>query len=200
MADTTKTPLREALNSVLADSILSRGSEDFEQANSSYFSAFENELTPDYIVQPSSPEQVVSLVHALRPHLLSSDCRIAIRGTGHTPFSSSANIQDGITVDLRGLKGIVLDEDKSNVEIGVGETWDSVYIELQKHGLTVAGSRDARIGVGGFILGGGLSIHSSKLGFACDSVTEFKVVLGSGELARASSSENPDLWWALKGV
>ncbi|KAK8098735.1 FAD-binding domain-containing protein [Apiospora kogelbergensis] len=199
MADTVNTPLREALHSVLADCTLSRGSEEFKQANSSYFSAFANELTPAYIVQPSSPEQVTSLVHALRPHLLTGDCRIAVRGTGHTPFASSANIQDGITVDLRGLKGIFVDEDKSNVEIAVGETWESVYTELEKHDLTVAGARDARIGVGGFILGGGLSIHSSKLGFACDSVTEFKIVLSSGELARANSSENPGLWWALKG-
>lgn len=40
---------------------------------------------------------------------------------------------------------------------------------------------------------------SSCVGFACDSVTEFKVVLASGELVRANASENTGLWTCLKG-
>lgn len=42
-------------------------------------------------------------------------------------------------------------------------------------------------------------MFSSRTGFACDSVVEFKVVLASGQLVRASADENPDLWIALKG-
>lgn len=42
-------------------------------------------------------------------------------------------------------------------------------------------------------------MFSSRTGFACDSVIEFKVVLASGQLVRASADENADLWIALKG-
>lgn len=42
-------------------------------------------------------------------------------------------------------------------------------------------------------------MFSSRRGFSCDSVTEFKVVLASGELVRANASENADLWASLKG-
>ncbi|KAK8085467.1 FAD-binding domain-containing protein [Apiospora hydei] len=199
MASSIDAGVLDALRTIFGDSALPRGSEEFEQANNSYFSAFANEVTPAYIVQPSTPEQVQSLVKALRPHLLSGNCQIAVRGTGHTPFGSSANIQDGVTVDMRNLKGLYLSEDQSAIEIGAGETWESVYTELEKHGLTVAGARDAHIGIGEFILGGGLSIFSLRMGFACDSVTQFQVVLGSGELVRANSSHHADLWWALKG-
>lgn len=42
-------------------------------------------------------------------------------------------------------------------------------------------------------------MFSKRRGFACDSVTEFTVVLASGDLVRANADENADLWWALKG-
>lgn len=66
----------------------------------------------------------------------------------------SANIGDGVTVELRGLKGIYLAEDKSYVTIGVGETWGSVYEELEKNDVTAPGGRVGRVGVGGLVLGG----------------------------------------------
>ncbi len=59
-------------------------------------------------------------------------------------------------MDLRGLKGLQLAEEKSHVTIGVGETWGSVYEELEKKGLTVSGGRVGKVGVGGLVLGGEL--------------------------------------------
>lgn len=149
-----------ALTNVLAqDSVLLPGSEAYEKNNGSYFSAFENEIKPSYIAQPTSVKQVQGLIEALRPYVVAGDCQIAIRGSGHTPFAGSANVQDGITVDMRGFKGVRLSDDKSFVEIGVGETWAAVYTELEKHGLTVAGARVGRIGVAGFILGGRFQLY-----------------------------------------
>ncbi|KAJ2994821.1 hypothetical protein NUW58_g1449 [Xylaria curta] len=164
------------------DAILLPGSEEYGKANSSYFSAFENELQPWCIAQPSNVAQVQSLVTAIRPHILSGLCHVAIRGAGHTPFAGSANINGGVTIDMRRLKGITLHEEGSIVEIGVGETWATVYAELEKQGLTTTGARVGRVGVAGFILGGGLSMFSTRTGFACDSVTEFQIVLASGGL------------------
>jgi len=135
-------------------------------------------------------------------------------------WTGSANIQDGITVELRGLKGIHLADDKTHVTIGVGETWGSVYDELEKKGLTTAGGRVGRVGVGGLLLGGeqipiprfnipqraysnrtsgGLSFFSTRRGFACDTVIDFEVVLASGEIVHANTHENADLFVALKG-
>jgi FAD/FMN-containing dehydrogenase len=84
----------------------------------------------------------------------------------------------------------------------VGETWSSVYDELEKDGVTAAGGRVGRVGVGGLILGGeiiagqrtafqlihagGLSLYSTRHGFACDSVTDFEVVLASGKVVHAN--------------
>ncbi|KAI1451266.1 FAD-binding domain-containing protein [Annulohypoxylon moriforme] len=189
----------DALTSVLKGSVSQPGSEEYEADNGSYFSAFENEIKPSYIAKPSDAAQLGLLIQTLRPSILSGHCQIAIRGGGHTPFAGSANIQDGVTIDMRCFKGISLSQDKSIVKIGAGETWAAVYEELEKHGLTVAGARTGRIGVTGFILGGGLSMFSPRVGFSCDSVVEYEVILESGELVRANAEENPDLWFALKG-
>ncbi|KAK4221707.1 bifunctional solanapyrone synthase [Podospora fimiseda] len=191
-----------ALTSALGSnpaSLSQPGTAEYENDNGSYYTAFANEVKPSFIAKPTTVEQVQSLVRILRPFVLAGSCQLAIRGAGHTPIASSVNIQDGITIDTRGLKGIVLSQDKSTVDISVGETWTTVYADLDRHGLSTAGGRVGRVGVPGFILGGGLSMVSSRRGFACDSVTEFKIVLASGELVRANADENTDLWVALKG-
>ncbi|KAJ4363413.1 hypothetical protein N0V83_009706 [Neocucurbitaria cava] len=187
------------LSPVLPGKILFPNSEHYDTSNNSYFTLFENDLRPAAIAQPTKNAEVHTLLKILKPLAEKHQIQVAVRGTGHTPIAGSANTADGVTIDLRGLKGIRLSEDKSLVEIGVGETWGSVYEELEKHGLTTAGGRVGRVGVGGLVLGGGLSLYSTRRGFACDSVTEFEVVLASGEVVRASQDENAGLWRALKG-
>ncbi|GAW18577.1 hypothetical protein ANO14919_080550 [Xylariales sp. No.14919] len=194
MGDSGKARVLGDLTNVLGGAIVLPGSEEYEKANGSYFSAFENELKPWCIAEPVDVAQVQSLVTTLRPHILSGLCHVAIRGTGHTPFAGSANIDGGVTIDMRRLKGITLNEEGTVVEIGAGETWTAVYTELEKHGLTTTGARVGRVGVAGFILGGGLSMFSTQTRFACDSVIEFQIVLASGEVAHASKRQNADLF------
>lgn len=146
--------ISDALSGTLQGSVLHLGSEAFAKDNGSYFSAFENEIKPSHIAKPTNPAQVQALIRTLRPYLIAGTCQVAIRGSGHTPFAGSANVQDGVTIDLRGLKGITLSDDKSSVEIAAGETWQTVYAQLQKHDLTVAGGRVGRVGVAGLLLGG----------------------------------------------
>lgn len=142
-----------ALTSALSGSaILRPGSNEYEKDNGSYFSAFENEIKPSFIAKPTTVKQVQDLIRALRPYLLDGSCQVAVRGTGHTPFAGSANIQNGVTIDTRGLKGITVTGE--TVEVGAGESWEAVYTELEKHGLTTAGGRVGRVGVAGLVLGG----------------------------------------------
>lgn len=53
--------------------------------------------------------------------------------------------------------------------------------------------------MGGYILGGGHSPLSSILGIAADHVLSLEVVLESGLFVTASATQNPDLFWALRG-
>lgn len=120
-----------------------------------------------------------------------------VRGAGQQPLPGCANIQSGITVDLRHLTGVEINE--GYVSIAAGERWANVYDKVQEHGLGVTGSRSALGGIGGLALAGGLSLFSSREGFICDNVTNFEVVLASGQTINANASENADLWRALRG-
>lgn len=59
--------------------------------------------------------------------------------------------------------------------------------------------RKGDVGVGGYLLGGGLSFLSSQYGMACDTVVSYEVVLANASIVNANAYENLDLFWALKG-
>ena len=54
-------------------------------------------------------------------------------------------------------------------------------------------------GVAGLTLGGGSGWLERKHGLTCDNVLAVELVTADGELVRASDSEHPDLFWALRG-
>ncbi|KAL7919379.1 hypothetical protein ACQKWADRAFT_329856 [Trichoderma austrokoningii] len=84
----------------------------------------------------------------------------------------AANIQGGATMDMKFLNATVM---------------------------AVVGGRNGGVGVGGLLLGGGISHFSPRVGWACDGVVESEVVLANGTLATVSASSHPDLYRALKG-
>ncbi|KAK7942638.1 FAD binding domain-containing protein [Apiospora aurea] len=55
------------------------------------------------------------------------------------------------------------------------------------------------VGVGGLLLGDGVSWHTARTGFACDSVVDYELVLASGEIVHANATARSDLFRALKG-
>ncbi|ROW09007.1 hypothetical protein VMCG_02683 [Cytospora schulzeri] len=140
---------------------------------------------------------VDKFVTVVRPFALDGSAPFAIRGAGQQPLPGCANIQDGITLDLRFLTGIEIKD--GIVSIAAGERWGTVFEKVEEQGLGVAGGRSAQGGIGGLALSGGLSFFSSREGFICDNVTNYEVVLASGKVVNVNADENPDLWKALRG-
>ena len=117
----------------------------------------------------------------------------------HTPWAGSANIEDGVTIDTQGLNGITLSPDKKSVSIGPGNKWGEVYKELDEYGLMTSGGRVASVGVGGLILGGGISFYSPRFGLVCDNVINYEMVMADGVISNVNATSNPQLFKALKG-
>ncbi|KAI1470847.1 uncharacterized protein F4812DRAFT_419232 [Daldinia caldariorum] len=152
-------------------------------------------LRPSCIVQPRSADDVSKAVVALAK----ANQPLAVRSGGHTNWAGSNNITDGVTIDLGLLNSTRYDDTNQTAHIGSGGKWKHVYAELEKHGRTVAGGREAEVGVGGFLLGGGNNFYASRYGLACDCVIAYEVVLADGSIVTAKADEHTDLFRALKG-
>lgn len=75
-----------------------------------------------------------------------------------------------------------------------------IYEEASAHGYSVIGGACPSVGyTGGFIQGGGHGPLSSIYGMAADDVLSFEVVTTNGDFVTASATQNPDLFWALRG-
>jgi hypothetical protein len=166
---------------------------------------------PACLVHIRSAEDVATIISVSR----TTDCPFAVRGGGHSDIQGASNIDRGITVNMAGLSDIELDESEGVVRVGAGATWGDVYKELEKVNKTVVGGRLTGVGVGGLLLGGGLSHFSGLHGWACDNVRSYKVTtlklnsrrrlmaiqvaLANGSLTIASESSNSDLYRAMRG-
>ena len=131
---------------------------------------------------------------------LLQDTPFTVKGGGHGHFAGASSVdKGGVTIDLKYLNSITVAPDRKTVSVGAGNRWINVSEALDPLGLAVVGGRAAGVGVGGVILGGGISFFSGKYGWACDNVRNFEVVLASGEMVNASPKQNKDLYWALRG-
>ncbi|PGH04739.1 hypothetical protein AJ79_07018 [Helicocarpus griseus UAMH5409] len=129
-------------------------------------------------------------------------CPFSVRSGGHSPVPGASNVKSGIAIDLRTMNDITLSHDKQTAYIGAGATWGDVYSHLDELGLMVVGGRVPSIGVGGLILGGGISFISGTKGFACDNVVNYQakqVILADGRLRNVNQTSHPDLYRVLRG-
>lgn len=151
---------REILNSISYPQ-----SSIYNASLASYYSGQESDLEPSCIFSPVDTAQVskfIKLVTGKDHHPQASQpLRFAIRSGGHMIWSGSANIQGGITVDLRSMNALLLNEDRSVASLGTGGIWSEIYSQLVPYNLTVMGGRVAGIGVGGLSTGGKKSVKKT---------------------------------------
>ncbi|KAL1613001.1 hypothetical protein SLS60_001232 [Paraconiothyrium brasiliense] len=123
----------------------------------------------------------------------------AVKSGGHNPNQGFASIDGGPLIITRELNEVIYDAGKGVVRVGPGNDWQDVIGALDGTGVTVVGGRIGDVGVGGLVLGGGLSFLSTQYGWVANNVVEYEIVLANASIITASERHNADLWKALKG-
>jgi FAD/FMN-containing dehydrogenase len=127
-----------------------------------------------------------------------NDLLIAVRGGGHN-VSGNAICNDGLVIDLSAMKGIHVDPVKQVARAQPGVTWGELDHETQAFGLATPGGIVSETGIAGLTLGGGFGWLTRKHGFTCDNLRSVDLVTADGALVTASETENPDLFWGVRG-
>ena len=149
---------------------------------------------PGLIVRCRGTGDVVAAVNLAREHGL----EVSVRGGGHN-VAGRALTEGGVMIDLSAMNAVQVDPAARRARVQGGATWGDVNRETQLHGLAVTGGAISTTGVAGLTLGGGLGYLMSQYGLAADNVVSAEVVTADGRVLTASESENPDLFWGLRG-
>jgi FAD/FMN-containing dehydrogenase len=122
----------------------------------------------------------------------------AVRCGGHS-LAGFSTCDGGLVIDLSRMREATVDAPAGRARFSGGSLLGTVDIATQKAGLVFPAGVVSHTGAGGLVLGGGTGWLTRKFGLSCDNVEGFTLVTADGSIVRASSRENSDLFWALRG-
>ncbi len=152
------------------------------------------DLRPQLIVRPRNASDVAAAVNFARDERLP----LAIRGGAHS-VAGMGTCDGGVVIDFSSMKNVVVDPEKRTARAEPGAKWTDFDKATQAHGLATTGGTVGDTGIAGLTLGGGFGWLEGACGMTIDNLLAADVVLADGRLVRASSGENSDLFWALRG-
>ena len=149
---------------------------------------------PGLIVQCAGVADVIDAVNFARDNRL----LVAVRGGDHSVAGHSV-CDGGLMIDLSPMKSIRVDPQRRTARAEGGVRWGDFDRETQAFGLATTGGTNTDTGIAGLTLGGGLGWLAGHYGLACDNLLSADVVTADGTFLTASATENPDLFWGLRG-
>lgn len=173
-----------------------RDSDGYRSQTESYWATNQGELLSSCHVTPRDSTDLQRIMFLLTYQTGSS---FAIKSGGHSVVANTSSVDGDIVIDLELLNHVTVQADQMIVDVGTGARWKDVYQKLEGMNYGIAGARAGSVGVGGYLLGGGLSPFSGIVGWACDGIVLLEVVLANGTILEVDHNNHPDLLMALKG-
>lgn len=149
---------------------------------------------PALIARCLGAADVVRSVQFARAHVL----LVAVRGGGHS-LSGQSVCDGGLMIDLSAMRGVRVDPARRLARAGGGALLGDLDRETLAFGLVTTTGTVSHTGAGGLTLGGGFGRLSRRYGLTCDQLSSVDVVTADGRLLEASESENPELFWGIRG-
>nr|WBQ01563.1 PlmF [Aspergillus flavipes] len=126
-------------------------------------------------------------------------CRLAIRSGGHSLPVWSLH-EDAVLLDLGDWKNIDIDLATQRAMVTPAVTSKELDDALSPRGLIFPGGHCPDVGLGGFLLQGGMGWNFQGWGWGCEAVEAVQVVTARGELLWCNSKQHSDLYWAARGA
>lgn len=149
---------------------------------------------PALIAQCKAADDVVQALAFARANGL----EISIRGAGHN-IAGNSICDDGIMIDLSTMKSVRVDPRKRRAFVEPGATLADLDAAAQAHALATPLGINSTTGIAGLTLGGGFGWLTRQHGMTIDNLVSVDAVTAAGKRVRASSQENSDLFWAMRG-
>ena len=182
----------DGFKAALRGHVLRPGDDAYDEGRKLWNGMFDRR--PALIARCAGTADVISAVTFARDHGL----QVAVRGGGHS-FPGHSVCDGGLVIDLSPMKGIRVDLAARTARAQPGAKWIEFDHETQAFGLATTGGTVSDTGIAGLTLGGGLGWLSGKHGLTVDNLISADVVTADGRLLAASATENPDLFWGLRG-
>ncbi len=197
MLEETKTTVVEesvvaGLQSQLRGEVLQPSDESYDKARKVWNGMIDKK--PALIVRCASADDVVAVVSFARENGI----LLAVRGGGHN-VAGTAVADGGLVVDLSPMKGVQVDPERHTVRAEGGVTIGELDEETQKFGLATPMGVVSETGIAGLTLGGGLGWLRRKYGLSSDNLVSVDIVTADGQYLTASETQNPDLFWGIRG-
>jgi len=177
----------------LVDGRLRRPGDSGFDAGSRPFNERFRGIRPAAVLSAAGPADVSRAIGWCRDNAMP----LVARGGGHGYAGASVN--RGLVLDLRGLDDVRVDPTDGLVTIGGGARTGKIHAALREHDLILPLGNSDEVGIGGLVLGGGVSVVSRAVGLTCDLLVSTDIVLADGSTLTCSEAENADLFWACRG-
>jgi FAD/FMN-containing dehydrogenase len=180
------------LRSSLKGTLLLAQDAGFDQARRVWNGSIDRH--PALIVRCINREDIARAVQFASAHSLLT----AVKGGGHS-LSGQSTCEGGLVIDLSAMRNIDVHRARRLARAEPGVLLAQLDAACQSAGLVTTLGTAADTGIAGLTLGGGLGRLMRKFGLSCDNVEGFELVTADGKQRRANATENPDLYWALRG-
>jgi FAD/FMN-containing dehydrogenase len=182
----------DRLRALMTGPVFGPGDAEYDAARSVWNG--EIDRSPAVIARCLSPGDVGEAIRFAR----AEGYEISVRGGGHN-FGGAAVCEDGVMIDLSAMNKVDVDPTTRRARCGGGATIANLDAATQEYGLAVTGGTVSDTGIGGLTLGGGMGWLHPRHGLSCDNLVSAEIVTADGRCLRASETEHPDLFWALRG-
>lgn len=132
----------------------------YTDINTNYWNTQNSQYRAACTFFPSTAAQVSDAVLQLNKY---PSVQFGLKSGGHNPALGFSSTDGGVLISFEpNLASTVRTKDGSHFIVGMGARWEDVYQVAGKTNQIAVGGRLGDIGVGGFVLGGGLSYYSAQ--------------------------------------